>query len=172
MQLVFTNESAQESGVSLSNDKFEKIIVDGYFSRSLWLPLKTTKKNEEGWPTDFGLIKTKEKGTLMLVDQNKSDQRLLLLGQVWGGFRGGAGISLKYTTANVVWSTTSSKHCEGCVAFAAVLDKDQQLVAHGHGRRHDVYTVYTNSKGTLLKEVFQGDEFTALIDSKEEFIEL
>lgn len=171
MQLVFTDKNAQESGVSLSDDKFEKIIVDGYFSRSLWIPLKTTEKNEEGWPKNFTLIKTKEKGTLMLVDQNKSDQRLLILGQVWGGFRGHAGIQ-EHTTANVVWSTTSSKHCKGCVAFAAVLDENKSVVVHGYGRRYDAYTTFTNFEGKLVKVVYQGDEFRALVDSTEEFVEL
>jgi hypothetical protein len=152
-------------GVTTNKEKYHKLVVDGYYSRSGWFPIADgTPTNEEGMPADdqFKVIKTKEKGTIMFVPQNtKNDRRVVVAGQVWGGFRGGADISKEDTTATVLWETTSSKHCKGCVAFIAIIGLDEELVVHGSGRRHNQYYIFTNENGELQRESYQGDEYEA-----------
>jgi hypothetical protein len=156
------------SGVSINNDKYAKLVVDGYFSRSGWFPLKVhAEQTSEGIRIneDFKVIKTKEKGTIMLVPSQTASNRVLLAGQVWGGFRGGASVNSEHTNGNVLWSVTSSKHCKGMVAVLAILDIGQQIVFHSYGRRHDLYIVMQNEAGAVKRQEFQGDEWVAYLDS-------
>jgi hypothetical protein len=165
----------QLPGVSINSEKYEKIVVDGYYSRSGWFPLKVEAKVDEKGSIllpNFKVIKTKEKGTIMLVPSEVSDNRVLVAGQVWGGFRGGASIVAEHTTANILWSTMSSKHCEGVVSVFAVLNPAEKIVFHEYGRRHDIYRVLENQEGSIVETRLEKEAFQGLISLDEEFEEV
>lgn len=166
----------QLPGVTVNSEKYEKLIVDGYYSRSGWFPLKVSHTMEENKLVlpQFKVIKTKEKGTIMLVPSEVSDSRVLVAGQVWGGFRGGASIVTEHTTANVLWSTTSSKHCKGMVAVLAVLNPTEKIVFHEYGRNHDIYRVLENQGGSIVETRLEKEAFVGLVslESEEAFEEI
>ncbi len=54
-------------GVSINTEKYNKLIVDGYYSRSGWFPIaEGTPVDNEGFPIpdELKLIKTVRKGEL------------------------------------------------------------------------------------------------------------
>jgi hypothetical protein len=165
----------QLPGVSINSEKYEKLVVDGYYSRSGWFPLKVEAKVDEKGSIllpNFKVIKTKEKGTIMLVPSEVSDNRVLVAGQVWGGFRGGASIVAEHTTANVLWSTTSSKHCKGVVSVVAVLDVGQKLTIYEYGRNHSIYRQLENQDGQVVETRLEKEAFQGLVSLDEEFEEV
>lgn len=157
-------------GVTYNNDKFPKLIIDGYYSKSLYVPLQDGVNPLNG--DDFSIIKTKEKGTIMAVKPVKVDNRIVVAGQIWGGFRGGADVLEDNTTAKVMWKTTSSKHCKGCVSLMAIITLNETLVVKTEGRGGSGATTFTNNNGTLVKAEYTWDEWKAFNSDQEEFEEV
>lgn len=157
-------------GVTYEEDKFPKLIINGYYAKSLYVPLQDKVNPLNG--DDFSIIKTKQKGTLMIVKPVKVDNRIVVAGQIWGGFRGGADVLDSRTTAKVMWKVTSSKHCKGCVSLLAIIAEGETLVVRTEGRNHCGTTTFNNKNGILIKDTYNWDEWVAFNSDQEDFEEV
>jgi hypothetical protein len=84
-------------------DKFATAQVYGRNKQDRAFISTKVLPNEEGILKEgsFKVIKTKEKGTILIVPGSDNSKKILLFSDVEGGFRGGCGL-LSTTTGNVI----------------------------------------------------------------------
>ncbi|KKU60243.1 MAG: hypothetical protein UX81_C0002G0040 [Parcubacteria group bacterium GW2011_GWA2_47_12] len=88
----------------------------------------------------FRVIKTKEKGTIMVVPGEDSSNRCLLFVGSTGGFRGGVGVIQDGTTGTILKQCSAGNACESSVTVIALLEVGQSVAFHSTGRRtNEVY---------------------------------
>jgi hypothetical protein len=82
----------------------------------------------------FRVIKTKEKGTILIVPGTDSTNRVLLMAGGESDFRGSIGLDKEATTAKIIaWAYAYNALESGC-AFAAIMEHGQRVVLIGDGR--------------------------------------
>ena len=105
-------------------------------SSSYWTPTADLKA---GLPTlpegKFRVIKTKEKGTILVVPGNDDSNRCLLFVGGRGGFRGG--VSVIDTTGTILKECSAGNACESSTEVIVLLEAGQSIVFHSYGRRTD-----------------------------------
>lgn len=88
----------------------------------------------------FRVIKTKEKGTILVVPGEDNTNRCLLFVGCSGGFRGGVGVIADGTTGQVIKQCSAGNACESSVTVIALLEIGQSVAFHSSGRRtNEVY---------------------------------
>lgn len=95
----------------------------------------------------FRVIKTKEKGTILIVPGSDNSNRCLLFVGCVGGFRGGESILKDGTTGTVLKVCSAGNNCESSTEAIVLLELGQMIVFHSYGRRTDeVYTYLWNGE--------------------------
>lgn len=107
----------------------------------------------------FRVIKTREKGTLLVVPGEDSTNRCLLFVGCEGGFRGGVGILDEGTTAQILKTCSAANACDSSCEVIALLEVGQTVAFHTSGRRSNEVYVY----------IWNGTEATKTHFSKEEW---
>lgn len=97
----------------------------------------------------FRVIKTREKGTILVVDGSDRTPRCLLLTSCNGGFRGGVGVLASATTAAILLTAEASSALDSAIAVAALFERGQTLAFRGWGRHEDRVVRYTWADGAL-----------------------
>lgn len=88
----------------------------------------------------FRVIKTKEKGTILVVPGEDNTNRCLLFVGCFGGFRGGVGVIADGTTGKILKECSAGNACESFVTVIALLEVGQSVAFHSTGRRtNEVY---------------------------------
>lgn len=109
----------------------------------------------------FRVIKTRDKGTILVVPGADSSKRCLLFASVKGGFRGGVSISSGDTDALVIMECSAGNACDSRVDVAAILDVGQRVVCHAHGRSCNEYVSYTWDGARIERVVVPAAEWRA-----------
>ncbi len=91
----------------------------------------------------FRVIKTREKGTLMVVSGEDTTNRALMFIGCAGGFRGGVSLVAEGTTGQVLKTCHAGNNCESAIEVIALLEVGQSVAFHSSGRRTDEVHVFT-----------------------------
>lgn len=116
----------------------------------------------------FKVIKTKAKGTIMIVPGTDSSDRVLWMGGVNDGFRGSSKILMTHTTATILHVVQACSAVAGRTEVAAILSPGEQIAFHSIGRRTDeVRVVACGDGGVLVSRIYQRPEWEAINQSDE-----
>lgn len=143
---------------------FRASLIFGRNKRDLeFLPVKDVALDEEGLlPEDkFRVIKTREKGTILIVPGTDTTNRCLGMVGVSDGFRGGSGLEDEHTTAQILKTCQAGNACEGRFTCIALFEEGQQVVLWRSGRRCNDVIVVEFAGGDLVETVMTRREFEA-----------
>ena len=122
------------------------------------LPAHYKRRRELLVDGQFRVIRTRAKGTPLIVPgRDDSDNLLLFLGAA-GGFRGG----VSYATAgdiDILAEASAANNCESGLEIAAVLSPGAEIVVHRFGRRLNEYDEYTWDGNKLVSKTYTADEW-------------
>lgn len=131
-------EKAEAEKAKVDFDTAEQAKVPQSWSRA---ELKATLPTlPEG---RFKVIKTKEKGTILVVPGEDNTNRCLLFVGCSGGFRGGVGVIADGTTGKVIKQCSAGNACESSVTVIALLEVGQSVAFHSTGRRNNEVYLHT-----------------------------
>lgn len=154
---VGTDKSSAEAA-NASYDAEQKAKADG----SSWTP---TANLEAGLPTlpegKFRVIRTKEKGTILVVPGNDDTNHCLLFVGREGGFRGGVSVVQDGTTGTILKECSAGNACESSCEVIALLEQGQTVAFHTSGRHTNEVYVYTWDGQEVLTKHFSGEEWRA-----------
>ncbi|MDP2638929.1 MAG: hypothetical protein Q8P06_02055 [Candidatus Azambacteria bacterium] len=85
----------------------------------------------------FRVIKTREKGTIMVVPGDDDTKRCLLFVGCKGGFRGGVSVIKDTTTGAILKECSAGNACESSREVIVLLEPGQHIAFHETGRRHN-----------------------------------
>ena len=129
-------------------------------SSSYWTPTADLKA---GLPTlpegKFRVIKTKEKGTILVVPGSDDTNRCLLFVGCAGGFRGGVGVISDGTTGTILKECSAGNNCESSTEVIVILEQGQSVAFHTSGRRTDEVYQYTWNGAEVEKKHFSKSEW-------------
>jgi hypothetical protein len=161
------------SGSSWSNDfvvhyeGFDQKEADEVFSKASKNGASYLKREKE-LPTlfedEFKVIKTREKGTIMIVPGVDTTDRCLLMVGCSGGFRGYASLVDDATDAQILKKCQASSACDSRIAIIAMLDREQSVVFHSTGRRNNNLVQYTWNGNEIEKKIYTASEWKAKKD--------
>lgn len=107
----------------------------------------------------FRVIKTREKGTILVVPGVDATPRALVFTGCAGGFRGGCGLMKSATTATILHVAMAGNACNSRIEVAAIMDVGQSIVFDICGRRVcDVY-VCTYTGARIRENIFSREEW-------------
>jgi len=107
----------------------------------------------------FRVIKTREKGTILVVSGDDTSNRCLLFVGCAGGFRGGVSILADGTTGNLLKECSAGNNCESSTEAVILLDVGQSIAFHSQGRRTDEVYVYTWDGDEVLQRHYSKSEW-------------
>jgi hypothetical protein len=148
-----------------SNDKIEAEEIkdkNQYAYAYINEGLSTLTENE------FKVIKTKEKGTIMIVSGEDRSAKCLLFVGLRGGFRGGVTLLEKDTTGNVLKICKAENACESSIEVIVILDVNDCVVFHSYGRRSNEIYVYTWTGLELITKHYSKEEYMYKSEGVEE----
>ena len=127
---------------------------------SSWTPTADLKA---GLPTlpegKFRVIKTKEKGTILVVPGSDDTNRCLLFVGCAGGFRGGVGVISNGTTGTILKECSAGNACESSTEVIVLLEVGQSVGFHTSGRRTNEVYLYTWNGAEVEKKHFSKSEW-------------
>jgi hypothetical protein len=107
----------------------------------------------------FRVIKTKEKGTILVVPgEDKTNRCLLFVGSA-GGFRGGVGVVNDGTTGTILKECSAGNACESSTEVIVLLEIGQSVAFHTWGRRTNEVYLYTWNGEEMEKKHFSNSEW-------------
>lgn len=135
------------AGWIFSDDPFPAYRFNLVFGRNkqarAFLPVRGVLPGEDGILPEngFRVIKTREKGTIMIVGGQDTSNRVLAMISCNGGFRGG--VSLVDAPDGVILARASAANaCNSTCTVAALLAPGQSIRFHSYGRRTNGMYVY------------------------------
>jgi hypothetical protein len=159
---------------SFGSEPFPAFRAELWFGRNkhdrAMIPVKDIVIGDDGLLQEnaFRVIKTREKGTIMIVPGVDVTPRLLLFAGVADGFRGFSRLVTEHTTANILVHARASAACDGHTTAAAILDPGHQVVFETTGRYgHDI-VVYALREGDLQQRTYTIAEWKAFHASIED----
>lgn len=125
-----------------------------------WAPTADLKAGPPTLPEGkFRVIKTKEKGTILVVPGSDDTNRCLLFVGCAGGFRGGVSVVQEGTTGSLLKECSAGNNCESSVEVIALLDVGQSVAFHTSGRRTNEVYVYTWNGTSVEKKHYSAEEW-------------
>lgn len=153
---VGTDKAAAEA-VKAKYDTEQKAKAE---SSSYWTPTADLKA---GLPTllegAFRVIKTKEKGTILVVPGEDKTNRCLLFVGCAGGFRGGVSVLKDGTTGMILKTCSAGNNCESSTEVIVLLEQGQSVAFHTYGRRTNEVYQYTWNGAEVEKKHFSKSEW-------------
>jgi len=153
-----------------SNDPFPAFRCDLVFGRNKrdrgMIPCKATVE-EDGLLIDhrFMVVKTKAKGTLMLVPGEDVTDRVLWFGGVDDGFRGFSKVVTDHTTATILKTVSARSACDGRTEVAAIMRPSEQVVFHRSGRScNEYFVVAAGGGGVVVEKTYSAEEWRFLTE--------
>lgn len=158
-----------------SNDPFPAFRSELIFGRNKrdfqFLPVKDVEIDEDGLMPEnqFRLIKTKEKGTIMIVPGRDTSNRALVFCGINDGFRGSSGLLETGTDARIIQHCSAGAACEGRNEIIALLEPGQQIVLYSRGRRTNRVECHRWDGNVLVTTEYARSEWNALQQDQEDF---
>jgi len=111
----------------------------------------------------FKVIKTREKGTILVVPGEEPTDRCLAFLGCSGGFRGGVNVLGEHSTGNIVQTCKASNATHSHVSVAVILDDNEKIAFHSFGRRTDQVIEYIWDAGhcNMIQTKYDKSEFDA-----------
>jgi len=107
----------------------------------------------------FRVIKTREKGTILIVPGEEKTNRCLLFVGCAGGFRGGESVLKDGTTGTILKICSAGNACESSTEVIVLLEPGQTIAFHTFGRRTNEAYLYTWNGAALEKKHFSKAEW-------------
>lgn len=127
---------------------------------SSWSPTADLKAGHSILPEGkFRVIKTKEKGTILIVPGSDDTNRCLLFIGCSGGFRGGVSVVQEGTTGSLLKECSAGNNCESSVEVIMLLDVDQSVAFHAFGRHTDEVYMYTWNGSLVESKHYSAEEW-------------
>uniref|UniRef100_A0A6M3L2J3 Uncharacterized protein n=1 Tax=viral metagenome TaxID=1070528 RepID=A0A6M3L2J3_9ZZZZ len=101
------------------------------------LPLEDEDKNFILPENKFKVIKTKEKGTIIIVPGEDNSNRCLAMIGTSGGFRGDCGLKKEDSTAQILKICLAGSACDSSISIIALFDVGQKILFYSYGRRNN-----------------------------------
>lgn len=144
-------------------EPFSAFSIELYFGRNKnqrkTIPCKVTPDEKGILPEgEFTIIKTREKGTIMIVPGKDVTNRCLLMVGCSEGFRGS--VSITKCDGEILSECYAGAACEGYISATVILKKDEQIVFHSTGRRTNNYVEYTFNGSDVIQKVYSAEEYT------------
>ena len=131
----------------------EKKAAGGYGYAELKATPPTLPENQ------FRVIKTKEKGTILVVPGSDDTNRCLIFVGCAGGFRGGVGLVSEDTTGSIIKECSAGNNCESSIEVIALLEVGQSVAFHTSGRRTNEVYQYTWDGTQVVKKHYSAEEW-------------
>ena len=156
-------------------EKFPRYVVELTFGRHChdmaMLPVMGgITPSPEGAPVlpegKFKVIRTKAKGTIVVVPGEGSTNRVLLMAGASGGFRGSVGLDKQATTATVLAYAAAGNACESRAEVAAILEPGQQLIFKGDGRDGSFVVQFLFNGQIVERKRFTSEEWAFVSEAK------
>ena len=109
----------------------------------------------------FRVIKTRQKGTILVVPGEDTTRRCLLFAGANGGFRGGVCLIEDATTAKILKACAAGNACQSAIAIAALMDVGETIAFRSYGRRCDEVYAYTWTGEDVEKKHYSWSEWEA-----------
>jgi len=107
----------------------------------------------------FRVIKTREKGTLLVVDGEDTTDRVLLMVGCCGGFRGGVSLIETDAPAKILVQCSASSACDSSCEIIALMEDGQSVAFHSYGRRTNAVELYTLQGGEVIHQSYSKAEW-------------
>jgi hypothetical protein len=136
-----------------------------------FLPVKDIIPNEDGILPEnkFKIIKTKEKQTILIINQEDLTDRCLAFIGTKGGFRGYCQL-LNETNANILKVCNAGNNCESYISVIAVFELGQKVIFQSKGRYGNDVIIYEYINNEIIKTIMDYDEFKSCnVKENEEF---
>ena len=148
-----------------AEEPFPAIRVNLSFGRNqndrAFIPVRGVEPKAGVLPEgQFKVIKTREKGTILVVGGQDDTDRVLLFVANNGGFRGGVRLVEHATTGNVLTTAWAGNATHSCVAVAAILATGEYIIIHSFGRNtNDIYQYLATADGEIVRNVYSLSEW-------------
>jgi len=109
----------------------------------------------------FRVIKTRKKGTILIVPGNDNSDRCLAMVGISGGFRGGCWLKKEDTTANILKTCSAASACDSHISVAAIMGIGQKVVFRSTGRRNNTVIVFEYDGESIISSCFTKEEYDA-----------
>jgi hypothetical protein len=127
---------------------------------SYWTPTADLRASLPTLPEGkFRVIKTKEKGTILVVPGNDNTNRCLLFVGCAGGFRGGESVLKDDTTGTILKTCSAGNACESSTEVIVLLEPGQSIAFHTYGRRTNEVYLYTWNGAEVEEKHFSKSEW-------------
>jgi hypothetical protein len=107
----------------------------------------------------FRIIKTKAKGTIMVVPGLETSDRCLLFVGCKGGMRGGVSLVEMSTSSQVLKKCQARSACYSQVELVALMSKGETVVFHSYGRYNNHFVEYTWDGQDIKKVLYPKAEW-------------
>lgn len=107
----------------------------------------------------FRVIKTKAKGTILIVPGKDDTSRCLLFIGCAGGFRGGVGVVYEATTGKILKECSAGNACESSVEVIVLLDVGQSICFHSTGRGVNSFQLHTWNGSKIKTSRYSKEEW-------------
>jgi len=111
---------------------------------------------------EFKVIKTKEKGTVLVVPGKDLTNRVLIHAGCCGGFRGGVNL---IPSANILKQCQASNACESKIEIVALLEVNQQVAFYSFGRYVNEVHSYKWDGEVITKQTYSKQEWNFIYES-------
>lgn len=135
--------------------------ADGAWVQSQCAPAKLHESVPLLPRDQFRVIKTREKGTILVVPGEDRTPRALAFLSIRGGFRGGCGPHSGDTTAQILVSACAGNACDSEYAAVALFDVGQSVAMRSYGRRTNLIRVYTWDGRQMQSQSYDWEEYQA-----------
>ena len=151
-----TDKAAAEAAKA-KYDAEQKAKAD---SSSSWTPTADLKAGLPILPEGkFRVIKTKDKGTILVVPGEDKSNRVLIFVGCTGGFRGGVGVIGDGTNGTILKECAAGNNCESSAEVIVLLEVGQSIAFHASGRRTNEVYLYTWNGKEVEKKHFSKSEW-------------
>ena len=129
-------------------------------SSSYWTPTADLKAGPPTLPENkFRVIKTREKGTILVVPGEDKTNRCLLFVGCAGGFRGGVSVLKDGTTGAILKTCSAGNACESSIEVIVLLEPGQSIAFWSYGRHTNEVYQYTWNGTEVEKKHFSKVEW-------------
>jgi hypothetical protein len=107
----------------------------------------------------FKVIKTREKGTILVVPGEDATGRILFFQTDKGGFRGYVRIEEEFSTATILKRASAASACESGLGTVAVFQMGEELHVEIEGRYAHIMKVYRHNGTEIVSTEYEYSEY-------------
>jgi hypothetical protein len=109
----------------------------------------------------FRVIKTREKGTILVVSGEDITPRCLLFVGCEGDFRGGVSVVAEATTGTILKQASAGNACQSSTEVIILMEVGQTVAFHTSGRYSNEVRLYTWDGSQVMRTDFTISEWQA-----------